>query len=64
MQLHKQELVSIGGSIGLPLPEDVLTRLGLKKGDWICLKETPGGFVITPHVPVSSNPRMDGEAST
>jgi hypothetical protein len=63
MQLHKQELVPVGDSVGLPLPEDVLTRMGLKKGDWICLTDIPGGFAITPHGQVPSNLSMDGQDS-
>ena len=38
------KLTSIGNSVGVILPRDVLARLGLQKGDSLFISETPDGF--------------------
>lgn len=46
------KVTTIGSSAGLALPEDVLTRLKVKKGDTVYLTEAPdGGYRITPYDP-------------
>jgi hypothetical protein len=40
----------------MTLPGDVLTRMGLKAGDEVCLTEAPGGgWRITPYSEVDAN---------
>ncbi|MGY6645952.1 MAG: transcriptional regulator [Salinarimonas sp.] len=46
--MHKLEIISIGESAGVILPEDVMARLGARKGDTICLTEAAcGGYRLT-----------------
>ena len=47
------KLTQIGNSVGMILPEEVLTRLNLDKGDIVYLTEGPDGHRITPHKPSS-----------
>jgi putative addiction module antidote len=38
------KLTSIGNSVGMILPREMLARLGLEKGDTLFVSETPDGF--------------------
>ena len=49
--MHTLKLTQIGHSIGVILPDEVLQRLKLKKGDSINLIDTPDGVTIAPHDP-------------
>jgi putative addiction module antidote len=41
------KITTIGNSVGVVLPKDVLARLRVEKGDSIYLTETPNGFEIS-----------------
>jgi putative addiction module antidote len=41
----------IGNSLGVILPQEALTELGLREGDSITLTETPSGYAITGYDP-------------
>jgi len=43
----KLELIAIGDSLGVALPEEVLARLKVRVGDFLVLTEAPDGFLIT-----------------
>lgn len=43
------KITTIGNSVGIALPKDVLTRLRVGKGDTLCLTETPDGLLLTPY---------------
>jgi putative addiction module antidote len=38
------KLISVGNSVGVVLPKELLVRLGLQKGDTLHTVETPDGF--------------------
>ena len=40
------KLTSIGNSVGVVLPKDILARLRLAKGDKLYLTETPDGIAL------------------
>lgn len=41
--MHKLDIISIGEAAGVILPDTVMTRLGARKGDTLCLTEAAGG---------------------
>ena len=41
--MHKLDIIRMGESAGVILPEDIMTRLGARKGDTLCLTEAAGG---------------------
>ena len=41
------KLTAIGNSVGMILPREMLTRLGLQKGDTLFVSETPDGFKLS-----------------
>jgi putative addiction module antidote len=45
------KLMSVGNSVGVILPKEMLTRLGLAKGDTLYVVETPDGVRLTPNDP-------------
>ena len=45
------KLTTIGNSVGLILPREILSRLRVGKGDELHLVETPNGFELTPYRP-------------
>ncbi len=45
--MHTLELTQVGNSVGIVLPEEVLTRLKLKKGAKVFVTETPEGIALT-----------------
>ena len=45
-------LMSIGNSIGVVLPKEILERLRAKKGDSLYVLETPDGIELTPYDPI------------
>jgi hypothetical protein len=46
--MHTLQLTQIGQSVGLILPQEVLVRLKLAKGDSVVLTDAPNGVTITP----------------
>ena len=45
--MHTLELTQVGDSVGIVLPDEVLTRLKLKKGAKVFVTETPDGIALT-----------------
>jgi putative addiction module antidote len=43
------KVIAIGNSAGIILPKETLARLKVKKGDTVCLSETPLGAHLTPY---------------
>ena len=41
------KLISVGNSVGVVLPKEMLVKLGLQKGDTLHAVETPDGFRLT-----------------
>ena len=45
------KLTTIGNSVGLVLPRELLVKLRVEKGDNVYVLETPGGIELTPFDP-------------
>ena len=45
----KLKLRAIGSSTGIVLPKETLTRLKVKRGDWLFALETPSGYLLMPY---------------
>lgn len=43
------KITTIGNSVGVTLPKEVLAKLHVGKGDMLCLTETPDGILMTPY---------------
>jgi hypothetical protein len=49
---YKVEVVSIGRSLGIVFPDEILAILKVAAGDYVYLTPTPdGGFLLTKHKP-------------
>lgn len=46
---HSVKLTTVGNSVGMVLPKEILARLNVKKGDTLYLTETPDGVQLTPY---------------
>jgi putative addiction module antidote len=42
-------VTTVGSSVGIVLPKEILGRLHVKKGDTVYLTESPDGVRITPY---------------
>ena len=42
------KITTIGNSVGIILPKEVLNRLHVEKGDSLYVLETPDGITLTP----------------
>jgi putative addiction module antidote len=42
---------SVGNSVGVTLPKEILDRLKIKTGDTLYLTEAPDGYRLTPYNP-------------
>lgn len=49
--MYTLKLTSIGNSVGVVLPKELLARLKLGKGDTVYVTESPDGYRITPYDP-------------
>ncbi len=47
----KVKVTTVGSSVGVVLPREVLTQLGVEKGDTLFLTAAPEGYLITPYNP-------------
>lgn len=47
----KLKIVTIGNSVGVTLPKEILERLRVQKGDTLYAIETPNGVEISPYDP-------------
>jgi putative addiction module antidote len=45
------KITTIGNSVGIVLPKEVLNRLHVEKGDSLYLLDTPEGIQLTPYDP-------------
>jgi putative addiction module antidote len=43
------KVTTVGNSVGIVLPKEMLTRLNVKKGDMLYVTETPDGWQLTPY---------------
>lgn len=43
------KITTIGNSVGIVLPKEVLNRLHVEKGDSLFITETPDGVQLTPY---------------
>ena len=43
------KITTIGNSVGIVLPKEVLNRLHVEKGDSLYITETPDGVQLTPY---------------
>jgi putative addiction module antidote len=43
------KITTIGNSVGIVLPREVLNRLHVEKGDSLYVTESPGGIQLTPY---------------
>jgi len=41
------KITTVGNSVGIVLPKEILNRLKVAKGDMVSLSETPNGFNMT-----------------
>ena len=51
MAMYTLKLTSIGNSVGVVLPKELLARLKLAKGDTVYVTESPDGYRISPYDP-------------
>ena len=54
----KSKITTVGSSVGIILPKEVMARLHLQKGDTVTFIETPNGIEITAY-----DPEFDEEMS-
>jgi putative addiction module antidote len=45
------KLTTVGNSVGVVLPKEILERLRVQKGDMLYVLETPRGIELTPYDP-------------
>ena len=43
------KVTTVGNSVGIVLPKEMLTRLNIQKGDVLYVTETPDGVQLTPY---------------
>ena len=43
------KVTTVGNSVGIVLPKELLERLRIKKGDILYVAETPNGVELTPY---------------
>jgi len=43
------KVTTVGNSVGVTLPKEVLAKLRVGKGDSLCVTETPEGVLLTPY---------------
>lgn len=49
--MTKLRVVTVGNSVGITLPKELLERLRVKKGDSLYAVETPNGISLSPYDP-------------
>lgn len=45
------KVTTVGNSVGVVLPRDLLSKLRVEKGDTLYVLETPNGIELTPYRP-------------
>ena len=59
----KSKIIDVGSSAGVILNKEILSQLGVKKGDTVFFTRNPqGGMVITPYDPDFEEQMKLGEA--
>jgi putative addiction module antidote len=43
------KITTVGNSVGIVLPKDVLARMRVEKGDLLYVRETPNGIELRPY---------------
>jgi putative addiction module antidote len=43
------KVTTVGNSVGIVLPKEMLSKLNVQKGDTLCVTETPDGVQLTPY---------------
>ncbi len=43
------KITTVGSSVGIVLPKEILSRLRVEKGDSLYITETPDGVQLTPY---------------
>ena len=46
---NKLKVTTVGNSVGIVLPREILERLRVEKGDTLYALETPNGIQLTPY---------------
>ncbi len=49
--INTLKITTIGNSVGVVLPRELLARLRVEKGDTLYAHETPNGIELTPYDP-------------
>ncbi len=49
--IHTVKVTTIGNSVGVVLPKEILAKLKIDKGDTLYVSETPEGIQLTPYDP-------------
>jgi putative addiction module antidote len=49
--MFKLKVTTVGNSVGVVLPKEVLAKMQVQKGDSLYLTETANGFEISPYDP-------------
>ena len=49
--MNTLKLTTVGNSVGVVLPKEVLEKLRVTKGDTLFVVETPNGIELTPYNP-------------
>ena len=49
--MNMLKLTTIGNSVGVILPREMLAKLGVEKGDMLSVVETPNGLRLSAHDP-------------
>ena len=47
--ISTSKVTTVGNSVGISLPKEVLAKLRVGKGDMLCFTETPEGVLLTPY---------------
>ncbi len=50
-KFNTAKVTTVGNSVGISLPKEVLAMLRVSKGDTLYLTETPDGVLLTPYDP-------------
>ncbi len=49
--MYKLKLTTVGNSVGIILPKELLAKLNLAKGDILAATDTPDGIALSPYDP-------------
>ena len=47
--MHKLKVTTVGNSIGIVIPQEMLSNLKVEKGDSLFAIETPNRYLLTPY---------------